>query len=72
MSETTQITMWYIQESSLAWQYSRIPPERNPQKEDKVWIPKSIVEHRSKDGGDKVWSRHIVTLPDWYVTRENL
>lgn len=68
MTETTKIRMWYVKETRDAYQYSRIPPERNPQETDLEWIPKSVIEHRTmRPNGE-----HILTLPDWVVRTKKL
>lgn len=64
---TMQITLWLIRETELARLYSKIPPERHPEKSDEIWIPRSVVEHTSKMG-----NQHIVTLPDWFVEKSGL
>ena len=61
------ITFWLIRETEAARLYSKVRPDRNPTKEDQIWIPKSIVEHTSKAGFE-----HTVTLPDWFVEKEGL
>lgn len=68
MTETTKIRMWYVKETKDAYQYSRIPPERNPQKTDLEWIPKSVIEHRTMNPQGE----HILTLPDWVVRTKKL
>jgi hypothetical protein len=64
-----KIRLWIIEqrETEKAHCYSRIPPERNPQEEDIIWVPKSIVEHRTKRGLE-----HEVELPDWFAEARNL
>lgn len=64
---STTIRLWHVRDTELAHLYTKIPPERHPTAEDEVWIPKSIVEGRSKDGNE-----HQVRLPDWWVTKANL
>lgn len=62
-----QRQLYFIRETPLARLYSKLPPERNPGKEDQIWIPRSIVEHTTK-----MPHAHIVTLPEWFVVKENL
>jgi hypothetical protein len=62
-----QITLWFVRETAAARLYTKVPPERNPQADDHVWIPRSVVEHTSKTG-----NTHIVTLPDWVVEQKKL
>ena len=60
----TRVTLWYQLETEAAYLYSKTPPTRDV---DPVWVPKSIVEHRSK-----TMDQHIVTLPEWFVEKEGL
>lgn len=62
---TTKVNLWFQSETEKAKKYSRIPPARNPSDEDMIWIPKSIIEHTSKNIG----GHHVVTLPDWFVEK---
>jgi hypothetical protein len=36
--------------------------------EDFIWVPISIIEHTSRNAG----GHHVVTLPTWFIERENL
>lgn len=65
MTGTTKIRLWFIQETEQARLYSKTPPGRDA---DEVWIPKSIIEHTSKEPS----GLHIVTLPDWFIEKEGL
>jgi len=58
-----KIRLWYITESEKAYLYSKVPPgsSRNPGPEDQIWIPKSVVEHRTKRDNE-----HEVTVEDWF------
>lgn len=60
-------TLWYVRESEKAFLYTRIPPERRPTKADEIWIPKSIVEGRTKTG-----NTHVVRLPSWFYDQNDL
>ena len=60
----TRVTLWYQRETDADYLYSKTPPGREV---DQVWVPKSIVEHRSKNA-----NQHIVTLPEWFVRKEGL
>lgn len=64
---TSQRTLWFVRETPAARLYTRIPPARNPQPSDEIWIPRSVVEHTSKTG-----NVHILTIADWFVEKENL
>jgi hypothetical protein len=59
--------LWLIRETVLARRYSKVPPERQPEESDMVWVPKSIVEHTTKRGNE-----HDVKLPDWFIEKNNL
>lgn len=65
---TSQRTLWFVSETALARLYTKIPPERHPTKKDELWVPRSIVEHTSKMAGGV----HILTLPDWFVEKNEL
>lgn len=61
-------TLWLIRETELARLYSRVPTDassRLVEESDKVWVPKSIIEHTTKRGNE-----HDVKLPDWFVEKE--
>jgi hypothetical protein len=57
----TTVVLWYIRETGKAYLYSLTPPERE---QIEVWVPKSIVEHRTKRG-----DQHEVKLPDWFADK---
>jgi len=64
---TTKVNLWFVSETGVARLYCRHGrPGR--EKEDCVWVPKSIIEHTSKNVGE----HHIVTLPDWFTEKEGL
>lgn len=65
MSATT-IRLWYVRETASAFLYDKLPPDRRSEG-DFVWIPKSIVEHRTKRGNE-----HEVKLPDWFIEKSGL
>jgi len=75
MSETTKVRLWFKGDttSGKARIYSRIPKSRNAGKDDEVIIGMSTIEHTSKRPavGDE-WPEHVVTLPDWLVSKEKL
>lgn len=62
-----KIRLWFIRQTDKARLYSKVPPERNPGKEDQVWIPLSVLEHVTKRGNE-----HEVTMADWFGEKENL
>ena len=61
-----KVNLWWLRETELARFYCR--HSRHPEPEDCIWVPKSIIEHTSKNAG----GHHVVELPDWFVRRENL
>lgn len=68
MSATT-IRLWLVRETNDARLYCKHPfdePE-TPPVADCVWVPKSIIEHCSKDG-----NQHMVKLPDWFIEKKGL
>lgn len=65
---TTKIRLWFVRETEKAYQYTKLPPDRQRNPDDLVWIPKSQIEHRSKQPN----GLHEVTLPDWLVEAKNL
>lgn len=60
-------TLWFIRETPAARLYSKLPPERNRQKSDEIWIPRSVVEHTSKMG-----DQHILKIADWFIEKSGL
>ena len=62
---SAKVRLFLIRETELARLYSKTPPGRDL---SEVWIPKSIVEHTSKNTNGE----HIVTLPDWFLEKEDL
>ena len=62
-----KMRLWFIRESANARFYSRVPMDRHPELSDCLWIPRSVVEHTTKRGIE-----HEVTLPDWFIDKENL
>ena len=69
MNDTEKRKFWFVRETELAFLYSKLPPlKRDAEDEsDCVWIPKSIIEHRTKIGNE-----HIVTLPAWFCEKNDL
>jgi len=63
-----KVRLWLIRETDKARLYSRLPPERHPTEDDQVWIPRSVVNHTSKEPS----GLHEVTVEDWFAERENL
>lgn len=63
-----KIRLWFIRETEKARLYSRLPPERHPATEDRLWIPRSVVTHTSKEPS----GLHIVDVEDWWAEKENL
>jgi hypothetical protein len=79
-----KVNLYLIRETPKARLYSRfpfkaVPPESEDlntssiydgptEPENVVWVPLSIVEHTTKNPD----GHHIVTLPDWFVEKENL
>ncbi len=63
-----RVSLWFIRETDLARLYCKLPPARHPTKDDELWLPRSQIEHTSKqpDG------MHIVTIPDWLAEAKNL
>lgn len=59
--------LWFIRETEKACLYSKLPPERNPNPEDHIWIPRSVIEHRLKLGNE-----HHLTITDWFADEEDL
>lgn len=69
MSDTTKIRLWLIRDrpEEKARFYSKLPPERSPEKQDMIWVPRSLIEHCTKRGAE-----HELTLPDWFIQKNNL
>ena len=62
----TSVRLWLVRETPAARLYTTAPQDSG-RAGKQVWVPRSIVEHTSKDG-----DCHTVKLPDWFVQRENL
>lgn len=65
--DTRKVRLWLVRETDLARYYSKLPPEREPTAADKVWLPRSQIEHTSKRGNE-----HVVTIPEWLADKNNL
>lgn len=61
-----RIRLWLIRQTDKARLYCR-HGKPTPDDSDCVWVPLSIVEHTTKRGNE-----HEVTLPDWFIEKENL
>jgi hypothetical protein len=64
--------LWLVRETEKARQYCKFAPHPdlgfdNADANDKIWIPRSIIEHTTKRGIE-----HEVTLPDWFIEKEGL
>ena len=73
MNATTTITLWLVKETEKARLYYKIPPEKNPTKEDEIWIPRSLITHQSKYGckpGE--FPMCDVTVEGWFLDKNNL
>jgi len=76
---TTIVRLWFLWETDKARCYCRLPSSRIPawdlfNAEDKLWVPKSIIEHTTKrpPKPGECWPEHEVKLPDWFVEKERL
>lgn len=67
-TETIKVTLWYREETNDAIKYVRAFADGSAMHGEKVWIPKSLIEHRTKEPN----GRHVVTLPLWFVEKEGL
>lgn len=61
------VRLWYIRETEAAYCYSKTDPKASGRDMNPVFIPKSLVEHRTKRGDE-----HMVTVPDWFADKEDL
>lgn len=64
--------LWLIRETEKARLYCKFAPHpdlgfENAEDIDKIWIPKSIIEHTTKRGNE-----HEVKLPDWFIEKNGL
>lgn len=64
---TNTIRLWFISDTDKARLYSKIPPSRNPAKDDMIWIPLSVIEHTTKRQDE-----HHVKLAAWFVEARGL
>jgi hypothetical protein len=67
MSDAVSIRLWYVRETKAAYLYTTVPPDRHPSDLEELWVPKSIVEGRTKRGDE-----HEVRLPDWWIRAKGL
>lgn len=67
MSDTCIIRLWFVRETLEARLYRKIPMDKPAERVDFCWIPKSLIEHTTKNGDE-----HYVTLPAWFVDKHNL
>lgn len=73
MASGTKVKLWYVEDCPHSRKYCRIPQSRNPEKKDFVFVPLVLIEHTTKqpiEPGE--WAVHVVTLPDWFVQKQNL
>ena len=63
-----KVRLWFIRETDKARLYSKLPPERNPTEQDRIWIPRSLIESATKFPNGE----HIVTVVDWFAEKSNL
>lgn len=70
-----EVTLWHWKEGQMdtekACLYSKLPASRHPTAADLVWVPRSLVEHRSKRNASDL-SEHILKLPEWWLSKEGL
>ena len=68
------IQLWFIKESPTgkARYYSRIPASRGPVETDKVWVPRSVISHTTKQPAKpgEAWPEHHMQIEDWFAERE--
>lgn len=64
----TTVRLWLVKETEKARYYSKLPPERNPEPGDMLWIPRSVCHGTMKFPNDE----HHVQVEDWFVEREGL
>jgi hypothetical protein len=60
--------LWFIRETAAAVLYSKLPPDRHPGPEDEVWIPRSVIEQRTKFPTGE----HHLTVVEWFAEKQNL
>jgi len=78
MSDTASILLWHVKDSEHAHRYCKLRDSRSPGADvpdnpNYLWVPKSIVEGRTKiPAQDEERAIHFVKLPDWFIERENL
>ena len=67
----TKLKVYQIGESDKAYHISLTPAERAPVT---VWIPKSIVEHISREpqADHNDYQPCVFTLPDWFIKKAGL
>jgi hypothetical protein len=63
-----KVRLWLIRETEKAVLYSKLPPDRNPEQSDQVWIPRSVIESRTKFPTGE----HHCVITTWFAQKENL
>jgi hypothetical protein len=72
MTETTSIRCWHVGGTPDAMLISTTPKNSN-RNGKKIWIPKSQVEHITRQP-EKVneWQEIVITIPEWLAEKKDL
>lgn len=69
----TKIKLWFIEDMPNSRKYSKIPKSRNPERDDIIFVPFSLIEHTHKQPAeDGEYPVHVVTVPDWFIQKNCL
>lgn len=69
---TVKLKLWFMQETAKARLYATTPP-RPGVTATVVWLPRSQIEHTSKEPADPgQLPVHVVTIPEWLATSKGL
>lgn len=62
------VRLWYKFDTEKAVLYCKRPPHQASGPADEVWIPRSVMSHRTKfrDG------EHHITVPEWFARKSGL
>ncbi len=80
MSNCTTVRLWLLWENGKpvetdkARRFSRVPPERHPQEDDLVWLPRSSCHRITKFGmqpGDPCQECEV-EIEDWLAEQKGL
>jgi hypothetical protein len=71
-----KVRCWIVRSTDKAYLFSKLPMSKSPTDADKVWIPRSLIEHITKQKAPDVldieYQECEVSLPEWVAEKNNL